>query len=147
MLQEISGPRRGCCQLTEESEKRGLGSRFRGLAQDKLPLPIAPWSQVSRGPLEFRRCTPVGQERWRVCSQKGECKFIFWLNFWKSIPVYILALKVSLFKRVDVLVILNKKNLCTSSLKSILFLSDLGILFYKKYLSHWTILSFQWEKA
>lgn len=34
-------PRQGCCQLTEEPEKRGLGRRFRGLAQDEGPLPIA----------------------------------------------------------------------------------------------------------
>lgn len=35
------------------SEKRGFGDRDRGLAQDKLPLPIAPWLQVSVGSLSI----------------------------------------------------------------------------------------------
>ena len=40
----------------------GLRDRVRGLAQDELPLPNALWLQVSKGPLEFRRYVPVGED-------------------------------------------------------------------------------------
>ena len=35
---------------------------FSALAWEKLPLPIAPWLQVSWGPLRFSSCLPVGEE-------------------------------------------------------------------------------------
>ena len=46
----------------ESQRKEGLRDRFRGLTWDELLLPIAPWLQASWGPLEFRRCMPVGNE-------------------------------------------------------------------------------------
>lgn len=51
--------------ITKKSEKRGPGDRVRGLPLDELPLHIAPWLQALRGPLEVRRCLPVGKEEGR----------------------------------------------------------------------------------
>ena len=48
--------------LAGKSEKRGLGDRCRGSSHDELPLPIAPLVESLMGPLEFRRCGPMGEE-------------------------------------------------------------------------------------
>ena len=47
----------------KSQRKVGLGGRLGGLAQDLLPLPIAPLVASLVGPLEFRRCIPVGWGR------------------------------------------------------------------------------------
>ena len=62
MLQERNEPRWGCFSSLKSQRKCGLGDRFKGLSQDKLPLPIVPLVENLVGPLEFSTCKPVGEE-------------------------------------------------------------------------------------
>ena len=55
---ERNEPRRGCCQLTGQSEKRGPWRQVQGVS---CHCPLLPWLQVLWGPLEFRRCMPAGE--------------------------------------------------------------------------------------
>ena len=57
---ERSEPRRGCCQLTGESERKGPWRQGQGLAQGELPLPTAALVASLVGTLKFRKCVPVG---------------------------------------------------------------------------------------
>lgn len=52
----------GYCQFTRNSEKEVLGDRFKGSAQDELPMPVASWLQVLWGTLEFRRCMSMKED-------------------------------------------------------------------------------------
>lgn len=69
-------PMVGCFGSLRSQRKGDLGDRVRGLAQDFLPLPIPPWLQALWGPLELRRCMPVGKEeekgKGKVCSWEGK---------------------------------------------------------------------------
>ena len=55
-------PRWGRFSSLKSRKKGALGDRVRGLPQDKLPLPIAPWLEDLWGPSEFRRCMTVREE-------------------------------------------------------------------------------------
>ena len=77
-LWERSDPSGAGVSSLESQRKGNLGNRFRGLAWDELPLPIAP--VVARwGTLECRRCVPMGEEKEAEgegnsmgCSPEGE---------------------------------------------------------------------------
>lgn len=56
-------PKGAAADLLKSQRKGGLGDRFGDSPRMSCSCPLLRWLQVSRGPLEFTRCTPARGER------------------------------------------------------------------------------------
>ena len=87
----------------ESQRKGGLGDRLSVLPGTSFHCPLLPWLQVSQGPLEFRRCTPVGEEEG---ERKGKSVLLvgrapipstLYRKISQVLPIILLSFIVSIF--------------------------------------------------